>query len=65
MKPCLEPVVNFEPNSKSVKSNKRFYRKKYQSYNQQRCINCLKPRSNKNESECKKCSCDYFYVPNY
>ena len=33
--------------------------------NQQKCIDCLKPRSNKNERECKKCGCDYFYVPNY
>ena len=27
------------------------------------CIDCLKPRSNKNECECKKCSCDCFYEP--
>ena len=43
--------------------------KKYQSdnhtNNQQKCIDCLKPRSNKNEREHKKCGCDYFYVPNY
>ena len=36
----------------------RFYSKKYQSDNptndQQKCIDCLKPRSNKNERECKK-----------
>ena len=33
--------------------------KKYQrdnhTNNHQKCIDCLKPRSNKNESECKKC----------
>ena len=28
-----KPVVDFESNSKSVKSNKRFYSKKYQSDN--------------------------------
>ena len=28
------------------------------------CIDCVKPRSNKNERECKKCGCDYFFVPN-
>ena len=28
-------------------------------------IDCLKPRSNKNELECKKCGCNEFYVPNY
>ena len=30
--------------------------------NQQKCIDCLKPRSNKNELECKKCGCNKFYV---
>ena len=33
--------------------------------NQQKGIDCLKPRSNKNELECKKCGCNEFYVPNY
>ena len=65
----LKPVVDFGFNLESVKSNKSFYSKKYQSdnytNNQQKCIDCLKPRSNKNEHECKKCGCDYFYVPNY
>ena len=65
MKSHLEPVVDSESNSKSVKSNKRFYQKKYQIDNQQRCLDCLKPRSNKNELECKKCGCNCFYVPNY
>ena len=69
IKSCPKPVVDFESNLESVKSNKRFYLKKYQSdnhtNNQQKCIDCLKPRSNKNERECKKCGCDYFYVPNY
>ena len=57
MKSCLEPVVNFESNSKSVES--------YQSDNKQKCIDCLKPRSNENERVCKKFGCNYFYVPNY
>ena len=65
MKSHLEPVLDSESNSKSVKSNKRSYRQKYQIDNQQRCIDCLKPRSNKNERMCKKCGCDYFYIPNY
>ena len=38
MKSCLEPVVDFESSSESVKSNKRFYLKKYQNDNQQKCI---------------------------
>ena len=33
--------------------------------NQQKCIDCLKPRSNKNELECKKCGSTEFFVPNY
>ena len=39
--------------------------KRLHTNNQQKSIECLKPRSNKNERECKKCGCDYFYVPNY
>ena len=62
MKSCLKPVVNFEPNSESAKSYKRFYSKKYQSNNQQKCIDCLKPRSIENNRVCKECGCDYFYV---
>ena len=27
------------------------------------CIDCLKPKSNKYECECKKCGFDCFYVP--
>ena len=33
--------------------------------NQKNFIDCLKPRSNKNELECKKCGCNEFYAPNY
>ena len=33
--------------------------------NEQKRIDCLKPRSNKNELEYKKCGCNQFYVPNY
>ena len=62
-----KPVA--ESNLEKVKCNKRFYLKKYQSdnhiNNQQVCIDCLKPRSNKNEGECKKCDCNYFCVPNH
>ena len=70
----LKPVVHFDSNLESVKSNKRFYLKKHQSdilakkhhtNNQQKCRDCLKLRSNKNDRECKKCGCNYFYMPNY
>ena len=33
--------------------------------NQKVCIDCLKPRSNKNKFECKNCGCTDFYVLNY
>ena len=65
MKSHPKPVADFESNSKSIKSYKLFRPKKYQSDNQQKCIDCFKPRSNKNELECKKCVCSYFYVPGY
>ena len=29
------------------------------------CIDCLKPRSNKNKFECKNCGCTKFYVLDY
>ena len=35
----------------------------FRENNQQKYIDCLKPRSNKNELECKKCGCNEFYVP--
>ena len=65
MKSCLKPVVEFESNSKSIKSYKWFHPIKYQSDNQQKCIDYFKPRSNKNELECKTCGCNYFYVPQH
>ena len=33
--------------------------------NQKVCIDCLKPRSNKNTFQCKNCSCTKFYVLDY
>ena len=63
-----KPVVDFESSLENFKSDGRFYLKKYQSdnhmNNQQVCIDCVKPRSNKNERECKKYGCNYFYMPN-
>ena len=65
MESCLKPVLDLESHLESIKSKKTFCSKKYQSDNQQRCLDCLKPRSNKNELECKKCGCNYFYVSYY
>ena len=64
---CPKPVVGFNSNLGSVKSNKSFYLEKYQSDNrtnsQQKCIECLKPRSNKNERECKNVVAITFICP--
>ena len=39
--------------------------RRFHESNQQKCIDCLKPRSNKNELQCKECGCNEFYVPKY
>ena len=39
--------------------------RKFYENDQQKRIDCLKPRLNKNELECKKCGCNQIYVPNY
>ena len=41
------------------------YGRRFRENNQQVCIDCLKPRSNKNKFECKKCGCTEFYVLDY
>ena len=33
--------------------------------NQKVCIDCLRPRSNKNKFECKNCGCTEFYMLDY
>ena len=38
------------------------YARRFRENNQRVCINCLKPRSNKNNFECKNCGCIEFYV---
>ena len=43
----------------------KIYARRLRTNNQKVCIDCLKPRSNKNELEGKKCGCNKFYVPNY
>ena len=41
------------------------YARRFCENNQQVCIDCLKPRSNKNKFECKKCGYTAFYVLDY
>ena len=41
------------------------YAERFCENNQKVCIDCLKPRSNKNKFECKNCGCTKFYVLDY
>ena len=41
------------------------YAKSFHNNNQKVCIDCLKPRSNKNKLECKNCGYTEFYVLDY
>ena len=41
------------------------YARRIRENNQHVCVNCLKPRSKNNKSECKKCGCTDFYVLDY
>ena len=38
------------------------YARRPRENNKKVCIDCLKPRSNKNKFECKNCGCTEFYV---
>ena len=55
-----QPIANFECNSESVKSNKK-YQSDNHTNNKEMCIDCLKPRSNKNELKYKKCDCNELF----
>ena len=39
--------------------------RRFRENNQQKCIDCLKPSSNKNEPDCRKCGYNELYVFNY
>ena len=41
------------------------YTRRPHENNQKVCIDCLRPRSNKNKFECKNCGCTEFYVLDY
>ena len=43
----------------------KIYAKRPCENNQNVCIDCLKPRSNKNKFERKSCGCTKFYVLDY
>ena len=52
-KPCFKQLL-FQIDARRHREN-----------NQKVCIDCLKPRSNKNKFECKNCGCTEFYVFDY
>ena len=41
------------------------YARRPRKNNQKVCLDCLKPRSNKNKFQCKKYGCTEFYVLDY
>ena len=43
----------------------KIYAKSFRKNNENVCVDCLKPRSNKNKFECKNCGCTDFYVLDY
>ena len=43
----------------------KIYARRLHENNQKVCIDCLKPRSNKNKFEFKNCGCTEFYVLDY
>ena len=43
----------------------KIYARRPRENNKRVCIDCLKPRSNKNKFECKNCGCTKFYVLDY
>ena len=43
----------------------KIYGRRLRENNQQKWIDCLKPRPNKNELACKRCGCNHFFVSNY
>ena len=43
----------------------KIYANKFCKNNQKACIDCFKPKSNKNKSECKICGCADFHLLDY
>ena len=51
-----------ETNPPFEQLSSKIYAKRPHENNKKVCIDCLKPRSNKNKLECKNCGCTKFYV---
>ena len=43
----------------------KIYAKSFRKNNKKMCIDCLRPGSNKDKFECKKCGCTDVYVLDY
>ena len=43
----------------------KIYAKSFCKNNEKVCIDCIKPRSNKDKFECKNCGCTDFYAFDY
>ena len=59
----MEVLSKIKPHFEQLLS--AIYARSFHKNNQKVCIDCLKPRSNKNRFECKNCGCTEFYVLNY
>ena len=58
----------YKNDSKQISFKKvlsKVYAKTFRKNNEKVCIDCLKPRSNKTNLECKNCSCTDFYLFDY
>ena len=56
----MEVLSKIKPHFEQLLSE--IYVRSFHKNNQKVCIDCLKPRSNKNRFECKNCGCTEFYL---
>ena len=61
----MKMATTSETKSRFEQLLSEIYAKQFHENNQKLCIDCLKPRSNKNKLECKNCACTDFYVLDY
>ena len=54
-------ATTLETKSRFEQLLSEIYAERFHENNQKLCIDCLKPRSNKNKFECKNCGCTDFY----
>ena len=54
-----------ETKSHFERLSSEIYARRSRENNKRVCIDCVKPRSNKNKFDCKNCGCNEFYVLDY